>query len=80
MILVWNFVDFAFRLYFITVPTCFREIHSLVELVGGYGIIQRQHCSLALKETLPSGAYVSSDQLEDLARLGQVTNTFLTSL
>lgn len=77
MILVWNFVDFAFRLYFIT---CFREIHSLVELVGGYGIIQRQHCSLALKETLPSGAYVSSDQLEDLARLGQVTNTFQTSL
>uniref|UniRef100_A0A1B6KZA0 Phosphatidylinositol-glycan biosynthesis class X protein n=1 Tax=Graphocephala atropunctata TaxID=36148 RepID=A0A1B6KZA0_9HEMI len=49
-----------------------REIHSLVELVGGYAIVQRQHCFLALRETLPSGLYVSPDQLEDLARLGQV--------
>ncbi|XP_054258536.1 phosphatidylinositol-glycan biosynthesis class X protein [Macrosteles quadrilineatus] len=49
-----------------------REIHSLVELMGGYGIIQRQHCSLALRETLPAGMYVSPDQLDDLARLGQV--------
>ncbi|KAG8322842.1 hypothetical protein J6590_015831 [Homalodisca vitripennis] len=52
-----------------------REIHSLVELLGGYSIAQRQHCFLALRETLPSGLYVSPDQLEDLARLGQLPSS-----
>lgn len=49
-----------------------RQLHSLVEFIGGYGITQRQHCFLAVKETLPSGLFVNPDQLEDLARLGQV--------
>uniref|UniRef100_A0A1B6EKN5 Phosphatidylinositol-glycan biosynthesis class X protein n=1 Tax=Cuerna arida TaxID=1464854 RepID=A0A1B6EKN5_9HEMI len=57
-----------------------REIHSLVELLGGYSIAQRQHCFLALRETLPSGLYVSPDQLEDLARLGQVQACANTSV
>lgn len=54
----------------------FRDLHSLVEIVAGRSVVQKQHCSLALQETLPDGLFVNPDQLEEFNKFGLVCLLF----
>uniref|UniRef100_A0A1B6CAH1 Phosphatidylinositol-glycan biosynthesis class X protein n=1 Tax=Clastoptera arizonana TaxID=38151 RepID=A0A1B6CAH1_9HEMI len=58
----------------------FRNIHSLVEIVTSNPILHKQYCSFVLQEILPEGAFVNTDQLDDLNRFGVVSACANTSV